>query len=220
MARGERCKVNLAGRTDTGVHASGQVANFKTESAHPQETFRRGLNAILPYDVAVLGAEEVNESFHARFSAKEREYCYSILTRPSRSPLNRRFSHWVAESLDTVKMAETGLKLVGKYDFASFAGAGWGVQSRTDEEGESDKPGTVREVHRLECRGRGDRIEIWIAANAFLPHMVRNIVGSLLQVGTGKMSPSEFESIFAAKDRRKAGPTAPACGLSLVSVKY
>jgi tRNA pseudouridine38-40 synthase len=192
------------------------VANFKTESTHPQETFRRGLNAILPYDVAVLEPVEVDEAFHARFSAKEREYCYTVLTRTSRSPLNRRFAHWVAEPLDTVKMAESGLKLVGIHDFASFAGAGWGVQS----EGDSEKPGTVREMFRLECRERGDRLEIWIAANAFLPHMVRNIVGSLLQVGTGKISPSEFESIFAAKDRRKAGPTAPACGLCLVSVKY
>jgi len=213
----QRAKVALAGRTDTGVHAAGQVANFKTESSHSLDTFRKGLNAILPFDVAILAVDEVDEEWHARFSAKEREYCYTIFNRGSRSALNRRFAHWVGDTLDLGQMQEAAKVLVGQHDFASFAGAGWGVQSPDDEV----KPGTIREMFRVECcRIDQEKIEIWLAANAFLPHMVRNIVGTLLQVGTGKISLSDFEAILAAADRRKAGPTAPACGLCLVSVKY
>jgi tRNA pseudouridine38-40 synthase len=217
LPAGQRAKVALAGRTDTGVHAAGQVANFKTGSIHSLETFRKGLNAILPFDIAVLAVDEVDEEWHARFSAKEREYCYTIFSRSSRSALNRRFAHWVGDALDLSQMQKAANVLIGQHDFASFAGAGWGVQPQDDEV----KPGTIRDMFRVECRRVDqEKIEIWLAANAFLPHMVRNIVGTLLQVGTGKTSLSDFEDILAAADRRKAGPTAPACGLCLVSVKY
>jgi tRNA pseudouridine38-40 synthase len=210
-----RCKVNLAGRTDAGVHAAGQVANFLTEADYPIETFRKGLNAVLPEDVSVTRAEEVADDFHARFSAKERTYCYSLLNRPSRSALNHRFTHWVAEKLDVALMQEAATRLIGQHDFASFAGSGMSMV----KPGEG-RPSTVRCMTRLECLALADKLEIWLSANAFLPQMVRNIVGTLLMVGRGKFSLIDFEDIFAAQDRRAAGPTAPACGLTLVSVSY
>jgi tRNA pseudouridine38-40 synthase len=194
------------------------VANFKTESAHSPEIFRRGLNALLPDDIAILSAEEVDLEWHARFSAVEREYRYTVLNRSSRSAINRRFAYWVSALLNLKKMQQAGSVLIGEHDFASFAGAGMGVQPDDEELG---KRGTVRQVRRLDIIETGDNIiELWIAADAFLPHMVRNIVGTLIQVGSGKISLEEFTQIFAACDRRLAGPTAPAGGLCLVSVKY
>ncbi|HEX2915044.1 MAG TPA: tRNA pseudouridine(38-40) synthase TruA [Chloroflexia bacterium] len=226
LPAGERCKVSLAGRTDTGVHASGQVANFKTASAHSLETFRRGLNALLPFDIAVLSVEEVDEEFHARFSARERYYRYRILNRPARSPLLRRYALQVAQPLKLEAMQAAANRLVGEHDFASFAGAGWGIPAGEGAETEeNDGPSTVRKVLKATwSREMPDPAQtvlvLEIAANAFLPHMVRNIVGTLLQVGKGEISPDDFEEIIAACDRRRAGPTAPACGLSLVEVRY
>jgi tRNA pseudouridine38-40 synthase len=218
MPEGRRCKVTLAGRTDSGVHASGQVANFKTESVHSLETFRRGLNALLPFDVAVTQAEEVAEGFHARFSAAGRVYRYRILNRVGRSPLERRFAHHVAEPLDIVLMDEAAHRLIGEHDFASFAGDGWGS---TTDEAENDKPTTIRRMTGAGCRQEVHGvIVVELAANAFLPHMVRNIVGTLLLVGTKKIAPAGIEEILATQDRRRAGPTAPATGLCLVEVQY
>ena len=213
----ERLKVSLAGRTDTGVHAAGQVASFRTDSLLSIETFRRGLNALLPFDVAVLDAQEEGDDFHARFSAKARRYRYSVLNRPVRSALQRRFAYGVSGRLDLAIMNEAARTLVGEHDFASFAGAGWGVPTE-----EAEGPGTVRRilkatVERLEA---SDMLVLELEANAFLPHMVRNIVGTLLLVGKGEITPTRFEEILAARDRRWAGPTAPACGLSLVEVSY
>ena len=207
----------MAGRTDSGVHASGQVANFFTASRLPVETFRRGLNALLPFDVAVLSAGEVSSDFHARFSAKERTYRYSVLNRPVRSPLARRFAYQVAQPLDIPAMQAAADSLVGERDFASFAGAGWGVK---DPHAKVENPSTVRNLIKAEWLVEGDRLILEVAANAFLPHMIRNIVGTLLLVGKGERTPGDFARIVAACDRRQAGPTAPACGLSLVSVRY
>ena len=218
LAHSQRCKVILAGRTDSGVHASGQVANFKTESRHSLETFQRGLNALLPYDVAVRRVEEVEERFHARFSAIGRRYHYRILNRAVRSPLERRFAAHVAEPLAVEAMDEAARRLIGEHDFASFAGDGWGIGG---DEPEGEKPATIRRMSGASCqRESNGLIRIELAANAFLPHMVRNIVGTLLMVGTGKLTLAEFEGILAAQDRRRAGPTAPACGLCLVEVQY
>ncbi len=220
LPQGERVKVALAGRTDAGVHASGQVASFRTDSRHSLDTFRRGLNAILPFDLVVLEAEDVAVQFHARFSAIERRYHYSVLNRPSRSPLTRRYALTIAERLNLAAMNEAATRLVGEHDFASFAGAGWGVQSENHSQDESDRPETVRRLTQAEWRREGQMLVLELAANAFLPHMVRNIVGTLLLVGQGKRSPAQFEEILAARDRRVAGPTAPAYGLSLVEVRY
>ncbi len=223
LKTGERCVVNLAGRTDSGVHASGQVATFLTASRLSLETFRRGLNALLPFDLAVLSAEEVDEDFHARFSAKERAYRYFILNRSVRSPLAQRFAYQVVQPLDLPAMQAAAASLVGERDFASFAGAGWGVKAQLNPQGEN--PSTVRNLLRADWlvetgRPGGDRLVLEVVANAFLPHMIRNIVGTLLLVGKGECNPEDFARIVAVCDRRQAGPTAPACGLSLVSVRY
>ena len=215
LQAGERCVVSMAGRTDSGVHASGQVANFHTASRLPVETFRRGLNALLPFDVAVLSAEEMPAGFHARFSAKERVYRYSILNRPVRSPLARRYAFQVAQPLNVQAMQAAADNLVGERDFASCAGAGWGVKDPTE-----DSPSTTRKMLKAEWLVEEDKLVLEVAANAFLPHMIRNIVGTLLLVGKGERTPEDFANIVAATDRRQAGPTAPACGLSLVSVRY
>lgn len=222
LPAGERCKVNFAGRTDTGVHASGQVANFRTSSKHSLETFRRGLNALLPEDIAILSAAEVDFDFHARFSAKERHYRYQVLNRASRSPLLRRSAYSVATKLDVAAMQLAAGMLLGQQDFASFAGAGWGVPSSGSTESEEETPGTIRQMLKAEwlTDPESPLLVLELAANAFLPHMVRNIVGTLLQVGKGERTPGDFAKILAARDRRLAGPTAPACGLSLVGVKY
>lgn len=215
LPTGERCVVSLAGRTDSGVHASGQVASFSTPSGLPVETFRRGLNALLPFDLAVLSADEVEKDFHARFSAKERTYRYTVLNREVRSPLARRFAYQVAQPLNLAAMRLAAHSLVGERDFASFAGAGWGVKE--DSEG---GPSTVRNLVKAEWLVEAERLILEVAANAFLPHMIRNIVGTLLLVGKGECTTGDFANIVAAHDRRQAGPTAPACGLSLVSVRY
>lgn len=218
----ERLKVSLAGRTDTGVHASGQVANFQTDSAHSLETFVRGLNALLPFDIAVLAAEEVDARFHARFSATSRAYEYTILNRAVRSPLDRRFATLVTAPLNFEVLQEASKVLVGEHNFASFAGMGWGVKSESDEADEdgSAKNSTVRRLLQADWVQRGDQLIFLVEANAFLPHMVRNLVGTLLLVGTKKLSPDEFKKILVAADRRQAGPTAPANGLCLVRVHY
>ncbi|MEI6043999.1 MAG: tRNA pseudouridine(38-40) synthase TruA [Chloroflexota bacterium] len=214
----QRCKVTLAGRTDSGVHALGQVANFKTESNHSLETFRRGLNALLPFDLAVTKVEEVAERFHARFSATGRVYRYRILNRIGRSALERRYAYHLAEPLTVTLMDEAARKLIGIHDFASFAGDGWG--NAVGELAE-ERPTTVRQMTSASCQcDNGEIVTVELAANAFLPHMVRNIVGTLLLVGTGKLTVSDFEEILAAQNRRRAGPTAPACGLCLVEVQY
>jgi tRNA pseudouridine38-40 synthase len=207
-----RCVVSLAGRTDTGVHASGQVANFLTESTLPVEAFRRGLNALLPFDLAIVEASEVAEDFHARFSAKSRRYIYTIINQASRSPLYRRTAYHLTFPLEVSAMHEAATKLIGVHDFASFAGAGWGVSP--------DEHSTVREVILAECRKVDNLIQLEIAANAFLPHMVRTVVGTLILVGKGQLNCYEFEEILAARNRRKAGRTAPPYGLSLVEVRY
>jgi tRNA pseudouridine38-40 synthase len=223
LAAGERCVVSLAGRTDSGVHASGQVANFFTANRLPLETFRRGLNALLPFDLVVLSVEEVPGGFHARFSARERAYRYTILNRLVRSPLARRFAYQVAQPLDLSAMQAAAASLVGERDFASFAGDGWGVKALLDPQG--DNPSTVRNLLKADWlvetgQPEGDKLVLEVVANAFLPHMIRNIVGTLLLVGKGERSLEDFAGIVAACDRRQAGPTAPACGLSLVSVRY
>ena len=201
-------RVAGAGRTDRGVHATGQVVSFRTASALPAAVLRRALNALLPADVAVLAADDAPPVFHARFSARSRAYRYTILNRPVRSPVERHFTYHVALPLGVEAMAEAVQALVGEHDFASFAGAG--------EEEES----TVRRVLAADCRPEGVKVFIDVVADAFLPHMVRNIVGTLLLVGMGKLSPVGFREILAARQRSQAGPTAPARGLCLTRVSY
>jgi tRNA pseudouridine38-40 synthase len=204
-------KVNLlgAGRTDAGVHALGQVANFQTESAIDLTALQRGLNSLLAPDIVIKGIEEVEEGFHARFSARSKRYEYHILNRSYPSALLRAYAWFIPHKLDLASMERCGRLLIGSHDFSSFRASG-------DESRHS-----MREVIRLEIEQRKDNpIVVTIEANAFLREMVRSIVGTLVDVGRGKTSFEEFEEIFQARDRRKAGMTAPAHGLFLVEVKY
>jgi tRNA pseudouridine38-40 synthase len=204
-------KVNLlgAGRTDAGVHALGQVANFQTASAIDLAALQRGLNSLLAPDIVIKGIEEVEEGFHARFSARSKTYEYHILNRSYPSALLWAYAWFIPHQLDLASMERCGRLLIGSHDFSSFRASG-------DESRHS-----VREVIRLEIeRRQGDLIVIVIEANAFLREMVRSIVGTLVDVGRGKTSLEEFKEIFRARDRRQAGMTAPAQGLFLVEVKY
>jgi tRNA pseudouridine38-40 synthase len=203
--------VNLigAGRTDAGVHAFGQVANFQTESTIDLLALQRGLNSLLSPDIVIKGIEEVKEDFHARFSARRKTYEYHILNRAFASAFLKAYAWFIPHQLDLAAMEKCGRLLIGSHDFSSFRASG-------DESRHS-----IREVIRFEIESReGDLIVIRIEANAFLREMVRSIVGTLVDVGRGKTSCEEFKEIFEARDRRQAGMTAPAQGLFLEEVEY
>lgn len=206
---GEKLRVMAASRTDTGVHAREQVASARAKSVLPAETFVRGLNYYLPRDIAVKDAFRVKASFNVRREAVSREYRYYILNSPIRSPLRNGFSHRVRGKLDIEAMNEACGALVGKHDFASFA---------TSLEGKGKS--TVRRVYHAGITRDGDMVVFHIVASSFLPHQVRNTVGALLGVGLGRMTVKDFCSIVEAKKPGLAGPTAPACGLSLIRVNY
>lgn len=208
----QETRVVMAGRTDAGVHAEGQRANFTTASTLPLETLVRGLNALLPVDVAVRRAQEVPEAFHARFSARLRVYRYTVDNRPIRSPLSRRWAWHVPGPLDVAAMASSLALLVGEHDLASFAGAARGPAG--------GPPVTVRTIQTARCWAEAPWVYVEVAAGSFLRHMVRNIVGQLVQVGQGRCSLEEFQAILAARDRRQAAPPAPAHGLCLIRVEY
>ena len=197
-----------AGRTDAGVHALGQVAHFSTTARLTDEEWHRALNGLLPPDIAVLAVEQVPETFHARFSAKSKLYRYQILTRVHRSALSRSKVLHYPYPLDLAPMQEASRALVGTHDFSSFQG------SPTDTEN------PVCTITRLTIERFGDEIRFEVEANRLLKQMVRNIVGTLLEVGRGKLKAGDVAEILAAKDRTKAGPTAPAHGLYLVRVDY
>lgn len=207
----DRQRLILAGRTDAGVHALGQVANLRTETGRDLATIKRGLNAILPEDVAVLDVWEAPHDFHARHSAIRRDYRYLIDNRPVASPLLRRNAVHMAHRLELTSMGQALEMLVGTHDFAAFAGS--------QHEGT-----TVRTCYMARCLvveelGQ-ELIAIDIAANAFLQHMVRNIVGTVVRVGERTIDVSAFAEVLRGRDRRKAGRTAPSHGLCLTSVSY
>ena len=200
----EAVRVTGAGRTDAGVHASGQVIDFRTASALDGAAIGRGVNALLPEDIAVSALEQVAEDFNARFSATGRTYEYRIRHAAERDPLERLRELHVSGPLDVVAMREASAHLVGRRDFSSFAAG----------------PGGVRSVRRAEWCERGASVRFEITADAFLRGMVRAIVGTLLWVGRGKIDPAAFAEIVAARDRSLAGPSAPANGLCLIAVEY
>lgn len=205
---GAPVKVVGAARTDAGVHALGQVANFKTESPHPCATFRRALNALLPRDIVVREAVEAPLSFDARRSATGKTYRYTLLVRADPSPLHRSFSLHVPPPLDLPAMAKAAGALLGRHDFSAFRSSSC----------EAPHPvRTVWEARFLEDPPFGHFV---ISAEAFLQHMVRSIVGTLLQVGRGRRPPEQVAAILAGRDRARAGPTAPPHGLFLEKVHY
>ncbi len=203
----EEIRIVGAGRTDAGVHARGQVIAFRTAWRRSLEELQRALNAVLPRDIAVRELAPAAEDFHPRFSAVSREYRYTIWNAPVRSPLVARFAYHFPWPLDVAAMNEAASALVGTHDFASFG---------RPPKGEN----TVRTVYRAQCTREGSFVYFDIVANAFLQRMVRSIVGTLLEVGTGKLSSSDFREILEAADRRRAAPPAPAHGLCLMKVNY
>lgn len=206
-----RHPVHLAasGRTDAGVHALGQVASFKTETQIPREGFFHGLNSLLPRDIVIQSVEEVPLDFHAQFGAKRKTYRYQIFNNQPPSAIHRNYSWYIPQPLKREAMQEAARFLVGRKDFSSFQGA------------DTDPTGAVREVFRADWSLEYPPfLSFIIEGNGFLKHMVRNIVGTLVEVGKGKSSPEGFARILEVRDRRQAGMTAPPQGLFLVSVQY
>lgn len=205
---GQPIRVTGASRTDSGVHAEGQVAHFDTESRLSCGEFLRALNYWLPSDVSVLDCRDVSMSFDARYSASSKVYRYRLLLGPARRPLRDRFAVRVWHPLDLEAMRACCAMLLGEHDFTSFA-----------TEHDYAKSG-VRNVFRSELVEAADELHYLVEANGFLYNMVRAIVGTLLMVGRNKLAPSEFAAILGGRDRQAAGPTAPARGLTLVKVNY
>ncbi len=206
---GERHRVMTASRTDAGVHAKEQAVSFRTSSSLPPPTFINGLNYYLPRDIAIKTAYRASASFNVRRDALNREYSYYILNSLTRSPIWEGFSYLVSGHLDIEAMNQASQTLIGQHDFASFATyIGPGVKS------------TVRHVYRAEIEKDGELAIFNMVANSFLPHQVRNTVGTLIRVGLGKMTINEFGNILEAKEPALAGPTAPACGLYLMRINY
>jgi tRNA pseudouridine38-40 synthase len=196
-----------AGRTDSGVHAIGQVVSFTIEWRHDRDALERALNAGLPEDIAVRNLEETAESFHPRYDAKRRSYLYYIHNTPDRSPLHRFYSWHVARQLDLQQMNRAAEHLVGLQDFATFG---------MPPQGES----TVREVFEAQWHISPPYVRFYIEANAFLYRMVRSIVGSLVFVGKGAWTVEQFVAALKACDRGRSAPVAPPQGLYLASVTY
>lgn len=208
---GAETRIAGAGRTDAGVHATGQVATFTTTSDLSTRRLLGALNAVLPKDVAVRRVIEVQSGFHARFSARSRSYVYRVWNDEAPTAIWRRCCHQRWQKLDVDAMQRAASAIVGRHDFASFAGSPGKASSYCT---------TVREVTSAEWTRSGAFVDFAITANAFLPHMVRNLVGTFLLVGEGKLDAEEMATILAARDRRLAGPTAPARGLCLTTVEY
>lgn len=197
-----------AGRTDAGVHAFNQVVHFETEVIRPEKAWCHGTNTFLPADIRIHEAKKISLNFHARFSAKARRYQYVIINQGIRPAIFRSYVCWEARPLDIAPMNEAAHDLLGELDFSSFRAAE--CQARTP----------FRRIDHLLVSRHANYVVIDIKANAFLHHMVRNIAGVLLAIGTGERSPQWTKAVLAAKDRCAAGVTSPAGGLYLVEVDY
>jgi len=209
LLTGESVQLFGSGRTDSGVHALGQVAHFKTESRMNILSMQKALNSLVPPDIVIQKVEEVEDGFHARKHSKSKVYEYRILNRNLRSAFHRGYVWYIPQKLNFVEMQKAARSLVGEHDFSAFRTVG--SPTRT----------TVRRVIRAEWkRGRDGLIRFEIEANGFLKQMVRSIIGTLVEVGKGKMKAADLRKILNSKDRKEAGPTAPARGLFLKEVKY
>lgn len=206
---GEKIHLIGSGRTDAGTHATGQVAHFKTQSLLNLHSFHRALNSLLPDDIVIQKAEEAGEKFHARKQARSKVYEYRILNAPLRSVFHRGYVWHIPKKLDWKEIKKATQKLIGEHDFSSFRSTGTPTKT------------AIRKVFRAEWKkGKDGPARFEIEANGFLKQMVRAIVGTLVEVGKGKIDANGFQRILESKDRNKAGPTAPAHGLFLKEVKY
>lgn len=201
-------RVVCAGRTDTGVHAIGQVVHFDTAAERTTRNWVLGANVNLPDDVAVTWAQPVDETFHARFSALSRTYRYLILNRPTRSSLLAGRATWVHKPLEVARMQAAAAALVGTHDFSSYRALACQAKS------------PVRTVHRLNLERHGERLQMVVHANAFLHHMIRNIAGVLIAIGRGERPESWAGEVLARCDRTQGGVTAPPDGLYFERVEY
>jgi len=206
----KKCRIMGSGRTDSSVHAKAQVVNFKTTSTMTPVQILKALNAWLPEDVSITHAQEVPLNFHAQYSVKSKIYRYSILNRPSRSALERHVSFFYPHHLNLTLVRREAKNLLGKKDFKSFQAADFSRAKRN----------TIRTIKKIQIRKSADFIYIDIEADGFLYKMVRNIVGTLLEISSGKRSLGSIQKILKAKNRKAAGQTAPAKGLCLLEVKY
>lgn len=200
--------VVCAGRTDAGVHATGQVVHFDTTANRPLTAWVRGVNTFLPPAVAVRWAHPVAETFHARFSAYGRRYRYCLINRPQRTGVWQGRVGWDHHALDVEKMRSAASMLLGEHDFSAFRAAGCQAKS------------PIKNMRQAEVRRSGEMIVFDFEAGAFLHHMVRNLVGSLVYIGQGKHPPQWMADLLASGDRRLAAPTFSAAGLYLVGVIY
>jgi len=203
---GEKIRISIAGRTDAGVHAKGQVVSFKTKSVFPSQTWIKALNFYLPLDIAVKNACEVAIDFDVRRDALSREYRYYILNNSTRSPLMQGVACFIPQPLDIEAMNLACQVLPGEHDFSPFAPA---VDIRT-----------IRQVYKAEVEKRGDLVHFDMVASSFLPHQVRNTIGGLIEVGLGKMEVEIFWKLARSGKAGVIGPTAPAHGLYLIKVNY
>jgi tRNA pseudouridine38-40 synthase len=204
---GRSTRVAAAGRTDAGVHATGQVVCFHSERDVPPERLLRALNALTPVDLAVRAADAVPDDFDPRRAARRRRYVYRIWNRAAASPFWRRYAWHVPRPLELAPMRSAAAALVGEHDFSSFRAAGCAATH------------PIRRVLRSEVQRSGDLLTYEIEATAFLRHMVRNIVGTLVEIGQGRRS-ADLAALLAARDRAQAAATAPGQGLCLAEIRY
>ena len=201
-------KTVAAGRTDSGVHARLQVVHFDSEAARPASAWVRGVNALLPDAVAVLWSQPVPDDFHARYSALSRTYRYELLNRPVRAALAARHAGWFHAPLDVEQMREAAALLIGEHDFSAFRSS------------ECQAKSPVRRIDFFQVEKNAETIRFVVRANAFLHHMVRNLVGTLVYVGKGKHPPQWVSEVLKSKDRAKAAPTFGPEGLYLETIEY
>ena len=205
---GQRISLIGSGRTDAGVHAEAQVANFRTKSKIPLEKIRMALNSMLPKDIAVTNVEEVSQKFNAQKSAKSKLYRYTIMNSDYMDPLVRHFATKCFYKLNINSMRKAAGHLVGRHDFKSF---------RTTD---GEEKNSVRTIKNIKIEKEGNLVYIYIEANGFLYNMARSIVGTLVEVGRGKFEIARVKEIILKRNRKFSGPTMPAKGLCMVAVKY
>lgn len=205
---GHELKMNGAGRTDTGVHAYGQVVSFKTNGTIPIDRIMMASLCLLPHDIVITKAEEVDEDFHAQYSAESKIYVYKIHSHNTPSPFLRHYAWHIRRKLNVAAMHQAAQMVVGTHDFSAFCAAGSAVRH------------PVRTIMEATCQFNDDILELSFWGTGFLYHMVRNLTGTLVDVGLGNRRPEDVKTILESRERKKAGITAPAHGLYLKEVKY